>query len=220
MDSFSFEELDALSFGILAKHDKVLKKTQVTSRVEYFLYRSGKPIPLLEACSGELWFITTVAFISTNINPGSVIAIDEPDTSLHPTWQQSYVKTLLELFYLYNPRIVLSTHSPIIISGADATDAGVAVYEMAGGQTRRFDHINLSLEEMYDRLFGLITPRNHYLSQRAVALLNELNAGERGLTQVLSEFEELRTKSYDDSQKDVISRFEEMARRVDSAKTP
>ena len=228
LDSFSFEELDALSFATLARHDELLRKTKTTSRIEYLLYRKGEEIPLLEACSGEICFITTVAFISTEIDSQSVIAIDEPDTSLHPTWQQSYVKTLSELFYLYQPRILISTHSPIIISGAEAAtqesslvepiNKEVIVYEMKDGDTILFDHVNLSLEEMYDRLFGLITPKNHYLSQRAVRLLNELNSGERTFNQVVADFETLREKSYDESQQAVITKFQDMARRLEVMK--
>ena len=180
LDSLSFEELDALSFAALARHDDLLRKTKTTSRIEYLLYRRGEQIPLLEACSGEICFITTVAFISTEIDSQSIIAIDEPDTSLHPTWQQSYVRTLLELFYLYQPRILISTHSPIIISGAEAATKETAiqepsnreliVYEIKDGETTLFDHSKLSLEEMYDRLFGLIAPKNHYQFQDSLAI--------------------------------------------------
>ncbi|HMP08283.1 MAG TPA: AAA family ATPase, partial [Lacipirellulaceae bacterium] len=125
---------DALTFAIIARHDDLLYRTKIASRIEYFLYRKAEPIPLLEACSGEICFITTVAFISAQIESRSVIAIDEPDTSLHPTWQQSYVKTLLDLFHRYEPRILISTHSPIIISGAEAASGAVAVFEMKGGE--------------------------------------------------------------------------------------
>ncbi len=216
LDSFSVEELDALNVGFLARHEKLLQKTKLAARVEYFFYRNGEPIPLLEACSGELCFVTAVAFISTQIERQSVIAIDEPETSLHPTWQQSYVKTLLDLFHLYEPRILLSTHSPIIISGAEAASQAVSVYEMKDGEANIFDHAKLSLEEMYDRLFGLITPKNHYLSQRAVSLLNSLNSGNRTLNQVLHELEGLRGKSYDESQQGVIAKVEEMARQLET----
>jgi predicted ATPase len=215
MDSFSFEELDALTFAILARHDDLLHRTKTASRIEYFLYRKDEPIPLLEACSGEICFITTIAFISTQIESRSVIAIDEPDTSLHPTWQQSYVKTLLDLFHRYEPRILISTHSPIIISGAEAASGAVSVFEMKDGEASIFDHAKLSLEEMYDRLFGLITPKNHYLSQRAVTMLNALNSGDRNLNEVLHELDALRTKSYDESQQAVITKFEDMARRLE-----
>lgn len=215
MESFSLGELDSLTFAVLARHDELLYRTKTTSRIEYFLYRNGEKIRLMDACSGELNFITTVAFISTKIERNSVIAIDEPETSLHPAWQQSYVRTLLDLFHLYEPRILISTHSPIIISGAEIDSAALTVHEVKDGQIHLFDHAKLSLEEMYDRLFGLITPKNHYLSQLAVALLNALNAGEKSLNAVLRDFEVLRSKSYDQSQKDVITRFEEIARKLD-----
>ncbi len=216
LDSYSFQEVSGLSLGILAGSESILFKSGAISRIEYILFRNGEPIPLLEACSGEINFITTIAFISTQIERRSIIAIDEPDTSLHPTWQKIYVKTLLDLFDYYEPRIVISTHSPIIISGAEATSGNVTVYEMTNGEARKFDHTKLSLEEMYDRLFGLITPKNHYLSQRAVSLLNSLNSKDRNLRQVVDELEELREKSYDVSQREVIRKVESMARELDT----
>jgi hypothetical protein len=221
LDTFSFEELDALTFAILALHADLLHWSKTTSRVEYFLYRNGEEIPLLEACSGEISFIATIAFIATQIEPRSVIAIDEPETSLHPTWQRDYVRTLFDLFYHYEPRILISTHSPIIISAAeysqgDAFRTNLVVYQMADGQALPFEYAGLSLEALYDRLFGLITPKNHYLSQLAVSLLNALNAGERNLDQVFRELEHLRAKCYDESQKLVITKVEEMAQKLET----
>jgi uncharacterized protein YukE len=168
-------------------------------------------------------FITTIAFISTEIQRRSVIAIDEPDTSLHPTWQREYVRTLLDLFYRYEPRILISTHSPIIISAAehskgDSIRSEMFVYQMTDGHPQPFKYAGLSLEAMYDQLFSLITPKNHYLSQQAVSLLNALNSGDQTLNQVVNELEGLRAKSYDESQKEVIAKVEEMARQLEAIK--
>lgn len=223
LNAFSFEELDSLTFALLARHDDVLRWSKTVSQIEYLLYRKSKEIPLLEACSGEICFITTIAFISSHITSRCVIAIDEPDTSLHPTWQREYVKTLLDLFYQYQPRILISTHSPIIISAAEysqgvALQSPITVYQMADGEAQPFDYRGLSLEAMYDRLFALITPKNHYLSQRAVELLNELNSGDRNLEEVLRELAELRVRSYDASQKEVLTKVEDMARRLHDMK--
>jgi hypothetical protein len=223
LTNFSFEELDTLSFAILARYDKLLYKHGIISHFDYFLFRGEQTIHLLDACSGELCFITTVAFIASRIKNGTVIAIDEPETSLHPTWQKDYAQTLLDLFYHYQPRIIIATHSPIIISGAESkrdnfASSEVFVYEMKDGMTSKFEHAQLSLEEMYDRLFGLITPKNHYLSQRAVSLLNALSNGDRNLNQVVGELEELRAKSYDEPQKNVIAKVEDMARQVEIIK--
>ena len=218
LERFSFRELDALSFAVIAMHDDLLWRGGVVSRIEYSFFRAGVPIPALEACSGELCFITTIAFIATQIRRSSIIAIDEPETSLHPTWQQNYVRTLLDLFSHYQPSIVISTHSPIIVSGGEAARGAMLVYEMNGGVPSLFSHERLSLEEMYDRLFGLITPRNHYLSQRAVAILNALNSGNWSLARVTQELESLEAKSYDESQKGVIAKLIEVARRLDTMK--
>jgi len=218
LDSYSFSELSSVGLAVLAGYEKILQEKKVISRIEYFFFREGRPIPLLEACSGELNFITAIAFIATHIKPHSVIAIDEPDTSLHPTWQQSYISTLLALFYKYQPRILIATHSPIIVSGAEQSGSNLTVYEMEEGLTKIFNHLDMSLEAMYDRLFGLITPKNHYLSQRAITLLNELNDQKRSLGDVTEELQELRHKSYDHSQQEVILRIEAMARELVSTK--
>lgn len=107
LDSHSLTELENLSFTILVKHERLLRKARVAAPLEYYFYRDSRAIPILQACSGELWFIITIAFISTEILQRSVIAIDEPDTSLHPTWQRDYVRTLLDLFHRYEPRILI-----------------------------------------------------------------------------------------------------------------
>lgn len=214
LDAHSFSELDALSFCKIAQHERLLLRTKTVSKIGYHLFRERQAIPLLQACSGEICFISTIAFISTQIKRGAVIAIDEPDTSLHPTWQQNYIKILLDLFHRYEPRVLISTHSPIIVSGAEVAKCSIAVYEMTGGVARRFDHSKISLEEMYERLFGLVTPNNHYLSQRAVSMLNSLNSGEMNLDQVIASLEDLRSKSYDELQQSVIVKFQEMARKL------
>lgn len=212
----SFVEMDSLSSGAIVRHEKWLRKHRIIPSIQYLLFREGEMVPLLDACSGELCFITTVAFIASEIKPGAIIVIDEPETSLHPTWQKTYIKTLLDLFHYYQPKIVISTHSPILISGAEVTSDHVLVYEVKDMETFLFPHKTLSLEEMYDRLFGIVTPKSYYLSQRAVKMLNGLNSHDRSLNQVLCDLGELREKSYDKSQQAVIARFEDMARKLDA----
>jgi hypothetical protein len=214
LSDHSFTELDTLSIAEIVRHQHLLRKLRVIPKIHYLLFRRDEMVPLLAACSGELCFITTVAFIASEIKPRTIIVIDEPETSLHPTWQKNYIKTLLDLFYYYEPKIVISTHSPILISGAEVASEHVQVHEVKGGETFRFHHDSLSLEEMYDRLFGIITPKSHYLSQRAVKILNSLSANRQSLGEALSEFENLEARSYDEAQQQVIKKLRHMAERV------
>lgn len=88
MDRFSFQELHRLAYGTTLRYESLLVRLKVIARPKYYFFRGGKPLPLLEACSGELCFITSMAFISTEIEENSCIMIDEPENSLHPTWQK------------------------------------------------------------------------------------------------------------------------------------
>lgn len=218
MEKFSFDELHRLTYISLLRYESLLVKLKVIAQPKYYFFRDGLPIPLLEACSGELCFITSVAFITAEIESNCCVMVDEPDNSLHPTWQKNYVRTILDLFYHFQPRIVISTHSPIIVSGGELADQKTRVFEMTGVSSEEHAEANLNLEEMYVRLFDLVTPKSHYLSERVVDLLNRLNSGAIRLESVIVELKKLEAMSYDEEQKAVLTSFEKMAEQISEKK--
>lgn len=74
---------------------------------------------MLDASSGELALITSIVYISTVISERTVILIDEPENSLHPKWQKQFVQILFDIFYFFQPKIIIATHSPLIVNGAE-----------------------------------------------------------------------------------------------------
>jgi predicted ATP-binding protein involved in virulence len=56
--------------------------------------------------------------ITANIETNSLILIDEPEISLHVSWQRLLPKILEEISSHFASVIVVATHSPIIISEA------------------------------------------------------------------------------------------------------
>jgi Predicted ATP-binding protein involved in virulence len=48
--------------------------------------------------------------------PG-LLLIDEAENHLHPTWQKTFIKSILEIFP--NLQIIVTTHSPFIVSSVD-----------------------------------------------------------------------------------------------------
>lgn len=212
----SFDELESLSFASIARHEGRLKRLKVISKIDYFLLRRGTEIPLLDACSGELSLICPFGFIAANIRRESVIVVDEPENSLHPTWQKDYLTRLFDMFYQYEPTIVIATHSPIVVSAGSVEKNGINVYEVKNGMYEEFQHANLNLEEMYERLFGLVTPKNHYLSEEVVRLLNELNAGDLKLEDVRRQLGDFEKKSYDEKQKHILDSVEKMAVKIEN----
>lgn len=215
MEGFSFRELHALNFLSVLSRESLLVRKKIIAPPRYFFFRNGCPIQLLEACSGEIAFVTAMAFIATRIQKESCVMVDEPENSLHPTWQKNYISTFLDLFYQYQPRVVLATHSPIIVSGGEVTDQNTRVFDMSDAKSEEFLDANLNLEEMYERLFDIVTPKNYYLSRRSVDLLNQLNAGKIKVSDVIREFDSLAAKSYDEKQVRVIAGLKEIAKRMD-----
>mgnify|MGYP003603823207 CR=1 FL=1 len=89
----------------------------------------GKDISLDKLSSGNLYLITRMislvrqiyAICATNGIPikkykeiGGVLLIDEAENHLHPKWQKLFLKNILDIFP--NIQIILTTHSPFIVS--------------------------------------------------------------------------------------------------------
>lgn len=70
--------------------------------------------------SGQWSWIAGFAGLCAEIIPKSLVLIDEPENSLHPIWQQTYVPTLNKILREFKgSQAVIVTHSPLIASGVD-----------------------------------------------------------------------------------------------------
>lgn len=110
-----------------------------------------------------------------------IVLIDELDLHLHPKWQRTIVERLTEAFP--NIQFIVSTHSPIIISGAlDNAQmiilSGDQINEVSGSEYITYDISQLLLSD----LFGLDSSR----ATRWSAILEE----QRRLLQMTSRTEE------------------------------
>lgn len=89
----------------------------------------GKDISLDKLSSGNLYLMTRMislvrqiySICTTNGIPikeykeiGGVLLIDEAENHLHPKWQKLFLKNILDIFP--NIQIILTTHSPFIVS--------------------------------------------------------------------------------------------------------
>lgn len=92
------------------------KKIEITSKgFEIHLDNSGKDeIFEQDLSTGEyhLLYLTVLA-LCTKVR-GSVIAIDEPEMSMHITWQRKLVNTLTTIASNATPQMIFATHSPDI----------------------------------------------------------------------------------------------------------
>lgn len=95
-----------------------LSKEDLHNWPAIFLKKQGTEIPLERASSGEIQLLTTLAFIASHITERTAILIDEPENSLHPRWQRSYIDRLFDLFQSSEPKVIIATHAPVMVTAA------------------------------------------------------------------------------------------------------
>lgn len=225
LDDFRFDEINKSTFARVAHLEKYIKSSGVASSVEYFLSKDKKPLLLHEASSGEITFIATIIHLATHMEGRCMVLIDEPETSLHPNWQKDYIKIILDIFYYENPYIVIATHSPLLISGGEVNSNEMSVYHLKKGMKdpEEFNHAKHGVEELLYLLFGIITPKNRYLSEITIDLLNNLAEKRLNYTSFKNSLIEIRESSFDEEQKDIISEIsnigENIARKLKDEQT-
>ncbi|MBK8264682.1 MAG: ATP-binding protein [Nannocystis sp.] len=91
------------------------------------LSASGAPLKLRDLSSGEQHELVLFHELLFDVQPGSLILIDEPELSLHVTWQVDLLADLIAIARLADLDIMLATHSPYIVG--DHTDLMVRLGE-------------------------------------------------------------------------------------------
>lgn len=218
IDEYSFDRINKSIFPRIIVHETQLKKIKFLKSVDIFLKKDGEIIPLSQASSGELSFITSMIYLSTVIDEHTTILIDEPENSLHPSWQKEYLEKILDLFYLYEPKIVIATHSPLIVSGAEITETNLVIFKSERGRLDEINHKANDLESLLWSLFGVATPESSFVSNVFVEALNSLAENKISIGTLLERVTSFERGSYDSRQKETLAGIREIALKIESRK--
>ena len=77
--------------------------------------RSGTVIPISKFSSGEKQVLIMFYLLLFRTRPHSLVVIDEPEVSLHVSWQQQLGKYMKDVARVRGLRLLVSTHSPSVI---------------------------------------------------------------------------------------------------------
>jgi predicted ATP-binding protein involved in virulence len=94
--------------------DMKTKLVDITATAPIFESFNGKKISINQLSSGEKQLFCQAAYLQKLNLQDSIILIDEPETSLHPTWQRNILKLYQNIGE--NNQIIVATHSPHIIA--------------------------------------------------------------------------------------------------------
>ena len=81
---------------------------------------------------GEQQILSKIFPLFTDDMKGRVILIDEPEDSLHPSWQTRFISVLRRCSALNDCQFILATHSPQIISATHKEEIRILVRNEAG----------------------------------------------------------------------------------------
>jgi energy-coupling factor transporter ATP-binding protein EcfA2 len=113
-----FDDLAArIELFTMILNDRFSYKRVSVHRDHGFIFTgaNGAPLPLPALSSGEQHEIVLLYELLFLVKPDSLILIDEPEISLHVTWQQEFVNDLEKVVKLSGVDVLLATHSPEII---------------------------------------------------------------------------------------------------------
>ena len=103
--------------NILNERRFTFKSINVNRNKGFFFKTSkGKELELNQLSSGEQHEVVLLYELIFNVKPNILVLIDEPEISLHITWQKEFLNDLLKIIKIQNIQVIIATHSPTIIN--------------------------------------------------------------------------------------------------------
>ena len=82
----------------------------------YFKTVNDKDLKLNQLSSGEQHEVVLLYELIFKTKPNILVLIDEPEISLHITWQKEFLDDLLKIIQIQKFQVLVATHSPSIIN--------------------------------------------------------------------------------------------------------
>lgn len=118
-------------------------------KITKYLITKDCPFKYEEASSGESHLITSLHGIIAKIEDNSIVAIDEPEVSLHPNWQIEYFDILKSIIDEYKGvHVLIATHSNLLVSSLKNEESRIISLK------RNRDTKELELDELDYETFG------------------------------------------------------------------
>lgn len=137
-------------------------------------------VQLEETSSGEYQIIMSLLGMYGMIENESLVLIDEPEISLHPNWQMSYIHLLKKIFRKYSDcQFIISTHSHFLISDLEKDSSSVVSLSRETDRIKADSLIDTntfgwSAEDVLYNIFHVSTTRNLYVASEIGNILKDI----------------------------------------------
>lgn len=133
---------------------------------------SNRVVRFKKLSSGEQCMVLMLVKIISNVKPGAVVLVDEPEISLHVHWQQM----LPQLFEVISEKLgcsfVIATHSPTVVTNI-GNEMSHCFLAKEGFLTPIPPEQRHSVETILLEGFKVYTPHNREVHERCAALVSQ-----------------------------------------------
>jgi len=161
-----FDDLDiGFTYSHLDKEDNVWFSTGKNEEYYYTAKKNNNIedrnlFTIDELSTGEKTLLSKIMYLYFKDYKDKVILIDEPELSLHPSWQNKVLKIYENFALKNNCQIIIATHSPHIIGSAKAeyvrvlkkVDNKIEVYKYTKSYGLEFNKILVDIMEADTRV--------------------------------------------------------------------
>jgi len=187
---------------------KLMRNIDLVRGFELKVYKKGgDEFNFSDASSGESNILSTLIALVPLVKDNSLILIDEPEISLHPSWQYQYIGLLQKLlFNVKGCHVIIATHSHFLVSDLPIESSSVIAFSnkknVIHGNLIQASTFGWSAEDVLLNIFGLPTSRNYYLSQivtEALEILASEKKDKKRFVEIQKELSEILNllKEYD-----------------------
>lgn len=160
---------------------ELVKYNLINTSTVTLYQQTGMAVDLLELSSGELNILSGFLGLAAHLEEGSLVLIDEPENSLHPEWQIRYIEMLEAVLREHaGCQYIITTHSPLVLSGAASTAPLMARLDKDPVQLNANMIADASPDATLLTAFDVVTSRNNYLKQLVLEGLTLIENGEAG----------------------------------------
>ena len=183
----AFTEKETLFYDLLDKESNVhedrnaLKILSALDLISYPSLRVYKNSDFLfdQSSSGEWSLFCQMVSIMSEIQPGSIVLIDEPENSAHPNWQINYIGWLKKIFeQYYNCHFVIATHSHFMLTDLEPQTSDIIALDRSEVGLRNIaEGVNTfcwSVDDILYRVFHVRNTRNYVFERKMLELFDLL----------------------------------------------
>ncbi|MEQ8237933.1 MAG: AAA family ATPase [Cyclobacteriaceae bacterium] len=185
----------------------ILRKLNMIRGFDVELIKKGqRRFNFNDASSGEANILTTLIALIPLVEDNCCVLIDEPEISLHPSWQYRYIELLSKIFENFaGCHIIIASHSHFIVSDLPIDNSSVISLKRNGdtivSELLPESTFGWSAENILLNIFDLPTTRNFYLSNlvtEALELIGQNKKKEKRFNELISDLSSFHPKLKDE----------------------